>query len=287
MSGDSMKRGAGFSLIELLVVVTIIMIIASISAPLGTIVFYREKEIMLRENLKAIRKAIDGYYAFSKGNSRTLESEMKESIFLPSDTPAGSKYTADEYWDWKHYPSSWADLYNGGFLRKEWSVNPFSNIPEDFDIVVAIPLEYLQDKRIEREEGKAKVFNLPLYPDGSKIMGPLAINLNGFVSNLTSAVDYDVEPMLQDEDGNGFVKYVFSRQEWYDIFCEASTGLPRLFESGEHGNIVGMPVTFPFKLRSSAPSSGVEIPLHNARIFDVRYPQHDISLDGMTYYDQW
>lgn len=269
-------------MVELLVVVAIIMIIASISAPLGTIVFYREKEIILRENLKAIRKALDDYYEFTKGSSRTLELEMEEALYLSCATPPGTRYTADEYWDWQYYPLSWNNLYDSGFLRRDNAVNPFTNKAEDFDIVVAIPIEYIQDNRFERDEGQSKIFNLPLYPDESS--APLSTINNKFDPLIDPPatprldIDYNYIPTFTDDNDNPQVKYIFTRDEWHRVFVDPDTGLPRTDASG-------FPVTFPF---SKVGTSTIDqTPVHPPRIFDVRYPEHSISLDGHTYYDQW
>lgn len=274
----------GFSLVELIVVVAIILIVASISAPLGTIVYYREKEVILRENLKAVRKALDDYYEFAKGRSRTLEIEMEESLFLPNDdayqpdgkTNGGTKYTADEYWDWQYYPLTWGDLYNSGFLRRENAVNPFTNKAEDFDIVVAIPLEYIQDKRIEMDEKRPKFFNLPRYPDETADI----TSVNGSLDSAVGAnIIYSYVPTCADDTGKTFVKYIFTKDEWHRYFVDPANGLPRVDASG-------LPVTFPFTASSSSGSSN-QFPVHSPRIFDIRFPEHTPSLDGFTYYDQW
>jgi prepilin-type N-terminal cleavage/methylation domain-containing protein len=284
------NKKAGFSLVELLVVVAVIMIIGSISAPLGTIIFYREKEIILRQNLTKIRKAIDDYYEYSKGRYNLLEQEMTDAEYMPDNKDyKGTKYTSDEYWDWKFYPSSWNELYINNFLKPEDAINPFSGVPEDYDIVIAVPLEYIQDKRIQREYGAASFFKLPRYPDPqadytapASVNGDPADRITDLSSNI---IKYNLVPAVTDSNGKAVLKYIFSKKEWYEYFIDAQSGNPMVF-SGEDPRIDDTPVTYPFKLSGSAPVDA-QIPFYSPRIFDVRYPEHHIALDGHTYYDQW
>jgi general secretion pathway protein G len=56
-----MKRSNGFTLIELVVTVTIVGILASALLPLGQLQIRREKEAVLRAALRDIRSALDAY----------------------------------------------------------------------------------------------------------------------------------------------------------------------------------------------------------------------------------
>jgi general secretion pathway protein G len=56
-----MKRGSGFTLIELVVTVAIVAILASVALPLNELVAQRAKEQDLRRALRDIREAIDAY----------------------------------------------------------------------------------------------------------------------------------------------------------------------------------------------------------------------------------
>lgn len=282
---------------ELLVVVAVIMIVASISAPIGTVVFYREKEILLRRNLSKIRKAIDDYYEYTKGQYRLLEDEMLAAEYIKGDPnyPDGTRYSSDEYWDWKFYPSSWQELYLNNFLKPADTVNPFTGVKEDFDIVIAVPLEYMQQRRLNKEYGvdKTVCFNLPKYPDGI-LISPVnkSFDLNDKVPSLglgDGVVEYNLDPSLPNlvnKSGNTIIKYIFSKKEWYTYFVDQKTGMSKEFKGTGDSSIEGTPITYPFK-RVSGSNISSQMPYHSPRIFDVRYPKHDVSLDGYTYYDQW
>jgi general secretion pathway protein G len=55
-------RSSGFSFVELLVVTSILLILASAIQPLARVTIQRQKEAELRHNLREIREAIDSYY---------------------------------------------------------------------------------------------------------------------------------------------------------------------------------------------------------------------------------
>jgi len=55
-------RHEGFSFVELLVVTTILLILASAIQPLARVTIQRQKESELRHNLRELRDAIDGFY---------------------------------------------------------------------------------------------------------------------------------------------------------------------------------------------------------------------------------
>jgi general secretion pathway protein G len=56
-----LTRGNGFTLIELMVSLTIVAIMASVATPMVQLTLQRQKEQQLRESLREIRRAIDGY----------------------------------------------------------------------------------------------------------------------------------------------------------------------------------------------------------------------------------
>ncbi|KQT33932.1 type II secretion system protein [Methylophilus sp. Leaf414] len=56
-----LTHGNGFTLIELMVSLTIVAIMASVATPMVQLTLQRQKEQQLRESLREIRRAIDGY----------------------------------------------------------------------------------------------------------------------------------------------------------------------------------------------------------------------------------
>ena len=56
------KRAAGFTFMELLVVLALIALLASVIAPVLTGSIGRAREAALKENLQVMRKSIDDYY---------------------------------------------------------------------------------------------------------------------------------------------------------------------------------------------------------------------------------
>lgn len=61
MRMDRRQAAGGFTLVELLVTVTIVAVLASIGLPLAELSVKRQKEQKLRVNLREIRSAIDAY----------------------------------------------------------------------------------------------------------------------------------------------------------------------------------------------------------------------------------
>jgi general secretion pathway protein G len=67
----------GFTLIEMLVTLTILAILAAAVQPLAKTAVKREKEIQLRRNLRAIRTAIDAYKKLADENKIDFEEETQ------------------------------------------------------------------------------------------------------------------------------------------------------------------------------------------------------------------
>ena len=59
--GSASLPRKGFTIVEMLVTLTILAILAAAIMPLTKVAVKREKEIQLRRNLRIIREAIDGY----------------------------------------------------------------------------------------------------------------------------------------------------------------------------------------------------------------------------------
>jgi general secretion pathway protein G len=72
---------AGFTLIELMIVMAIVAILASIAVPHYQRNVIRARESVLSENLYQMRKAIDGFYADQRKYPDSLE-ELVEKRYL-------------------------------------------------------------------------------------------------------------------------------------------------------------------------------------------------------------
>lgn len=94
----------GFTLIELMIVVSVIGILAAIAVPNYQWGIIRTKESVLREDLYNFRSTIDQYYADQGKYPDTLHDlvEKKYLRVIPKD-PFGSKETKGEE-DWETVP---------------------------------------------------------------------------------------------------------------------------------------------------------------------------------------
>jgi general secretion pathway protein G len=77
----------GFSLIELIIVMTMIAILASIAVPMYQSVVLRAKEATLKEDLHHLRSVIDQYTADKKAAPQTLNDLVDAGYFreIPAD----------------------------------------------------------------------------------------------------------------------------------------------------------------------------------------------------------
>jgi len=76
MAGLRQKK-KGFTLVEMLVTLTILAILAAAVLPLAKTAVKREKEIELRRNLRIIREAIDAYKKLADEKKIELEEEQE------------------------------------------------------------------------------------------------------------------------------------------------------------------------------------------------------------------
>jgi general secretion pathway protein G len=106
MAANTMSGKRGFTLIELMIVITIIAILASIAIPMYQAIILRSKETVLKNNLHELRTTIDQYTADKKKAPQTLQdlvdggyyreipldpiTESRESWEVVSDTSLSS-----------------------------------------------------------------------------------------------------------------------------------------------------------------------------------------------------
>ncbi len=91
----AVPRAAGFTLIELMIVVTIIGILATISQPMFRNAVTQAREAALRENLYVLRDAIDKYFADNDKYPENLADLVEKRYVrkVPKDPITGSTET--------------------------------------------------------------------------------------------------------------------------------------------------------------------------------------------------
>lgn len=86
-NGNFLKRFAGFTLVELLVVLSILALLLTIASPRYFESVERAKEASLRQSLVTVREAIDQYYADMGQYPEDIESLVQEKYInkMPKD----------------------------------------------------------------------------------------------------------------------------------------------------------------------------------------------------------
>jgi general secretion pathway protein G len=99
------KRGAsvcaGFTLIELIIVVSVILTLISIAAPIYRTSIIRSKEAVLRDDLFTLRSLIDQYTVDKQSAPQSLQDLVSEGYLrdVPVDPFTGSNQTWQEIFE--------------------------------------------------------------------------------------------------------------------------------------------------------------------------------------------
>jgi general secretion pathway protein G len=94
-SGSARRRDGGFTLIEIMIVMTIISILVSIAVPMYQKSIMRAKESLLRTNLFTMRQVIDEYTVDKQKAPQSLEDLVAEGYLrqVPLDPITGRSDT--------------------------------------------------------------------------------------------------------------------------------------------------------------------------------------------------
>jgi general secretion pathway protein G len=95
LKSSNPKRGRGFTLIELMMVLTVISILVSMAIPIANSAIIRAKEAVLRSNLYTLRTLIDQYTADKLKAPQTLDDLVTAGYLrsLPKDPITDSNST--------------------------------------------------------------------------------------------------------------------------------------------------------------------------------------------------
>ena len=93
--GVSRRRASGFTLLEMMVVMTIIVTIVSIAVPFYTSALVRARESVLRSNLLTMRSVIDQFTYDKEAAPQSLQDLVEEGYLreVPIDPMTNSRET--------------------------------------------------------------------------------------------------------------------------------------------------------------------------------------------------
>jgi general secretion pathway protein G len=90
---QSRKNSAGFTMIELLIVITVILILMAVAVPKFTGSLQRAREAVLKEDLHTMRDAIDSYTMDKQKAPQSLDDLVQEGYLreIPMDPMTHTK----------------------------------------------------------------------------------------------------------------------------------------------------------------------------------------------------
>jgi general secretion pathway protein G len=97
----AVRTGAGFTLLELIIVVSVMLILISIAAPIYRTSIIRSKEAVLRDDLFTLRSLIDQYTVDKQSAPQSLTDLVSEGYLreIPVDPFTGSSETWEEIYE--------------------------------------------------------------------------------------------------------------------------------------------------------------------------------------------
>jgi len=97
----SIRASGGFTLIELMIVMSVIVVLLSIAAPMYRTSIIRSKEAVLRDDLFTMRSLIDQYTVDKQAAPQSLQDLVSEGYLrtVPVDPFTGSNQTWEEIFE--------------------------------------------------------------------------------------------------------------------------------------------------------------------------------------------
>ena len=94
-SGNALRRLRGFTFVELIVVITIIVILITMAIPIYNNTIKRSKETVLKQNLFTLRTVIDNYTFDKQKAPQSLQDLVSEGYLrtVPNDPMTGTNQT--------------------------------------------------------------------------------------------------------------------------------------------------------------------------------------------------